>query len=86
MLEVGDRAPDFSLSGSDGQTHSLEQFRGKKAVALALRFEQTNNLNDAIESYAKSIEAYVEEEKVEAQKRQDAENARRAALVEEVTA
>ena len=35
MLHVGDRAPDFSLSGSDGQTYTLEQFKGDKAVVLA---------------------------------------------------
>ena len=35
MLHVGDRAPDFSLSGSDGLTYTLEQFRGEKAVLLA---------------------------------------------------
>ena len=34
-LEVGDIAPDFSLSGSDGKTYSLEQFKGKQAVVIA---------------------------------------------------
>ncbi len=34
-LEVGDRAPDFSLPGSDGNTYSLSQFAGKKPVVIA---------------------------------------------------
>jgi len=35
LLHVGDAAPSFSLIGSDGTTHSLAEFRGKKAVVLA---------------------------------------------------
>jgi peroxiredoxin Q/BCP len=34
-LKVGDKAPDFSLPGSDGKTYSLDQFKGKKAVVIA---------------------------------------------------
>jgi thioredoxin-dependent peroxiredoxin len=34
-LKIGDAAPDFSLIGSDGKTHSLAEFRGKRAVVLA---------------------------------------------------
>jgi thioredoxin-dependent peroxiredoxin len=34
-LKVGDTAPDFSLQGTDGKTHRLSEYRGKKAVVLA---------------------------------------------------
>jgi len=34
-LKVGDKAPAFSLPGSDGKTYSLSQFKGKRAVVLA---------------------------------------------------
>jgi peroxiredoxin Q/BCP len=34
-LKVGDKAPPFTLQGSDGKTYSLGQFEGKKAVVLA---------------------------------------------------
>ena len=34
-LEVGGTAPDFSLAGSDGKTHTLAEHRGKRAVVLA---------------------------------------------------
>jgi peroxiredoxin Q/BCP len=31
-LKPGDTAPDFSLPGSDGKTHSLADYRGKTVV------------------------------------------------------
>lgn len=34
-LEAGDLAPDFSLPGSDGRTHRLSDYRGKRAVVIA---------------------------------------------------
>ena len=34
-LEVGDKAPDFSLPASDGNTYSLSQFQGDKPVVIA---------------------------------------------------
>ena len=33
--ETGDRAPDFSLVGSDGQTHALASHLGMRGVVLA---------------------------------------------------
>ena len=34
-LSVGDRAPDFSLQGSDGKTHQLSDYKGKNIVIVA---------------------------------------------------
>ena len=34
-LEVGDAAPDFTLSASDGKSYSLSQFKGQQAVVIA---------------------------------------------------
>jgi len=31
-LEVGDLAPEFSLTGSDGQQHRLSDYRGRHVV------------------------------------------------------
>ena len=33
--EVGDKAPDFKLQGSDGKEYSLSDFAGKQAVVIA---------------------------------------------------
>jgi peroxiredoxin len=34
LLEVGDRAPDFELRGSDGEMHKLSDYRGQPVVLL----------------------------------------------------
>lgn len=34
-LKVGDKAPDFTLTGTDGKEVKLSKFRGKKVVVLA---------------------------------------------------
>jgi thioredoxin-dependent peroxiredoxin len=34
-LKAGDKAPPFSLQGTDGKTYSLDQFKGKKGVVIA---------------------------------------------------
>jgi len=34
-LRPGDQAPEFSLAGSDGKTHTLSDYKGKQAVVLA---------------------------------------------------
>ena len=34
-LEVGAKAPDFALMGSDGRIHTLAEHAGKRGVVLA---------------------------------------------------
>ena len=34
-LDTGDAAPDFTLTGSDGKTYKLSDFKGKRAVVIA---------------------------------------------------
>ena len=34
-LRIGDPAPQFSLTASDGKTYRLADYRGKQAVVLA---------------------------------------------------
>ncbi|MBS5939218.1 thioredoxin-dependent thiol peroxidase [Clostridium sp.] len=31
-MEIGSLAPDFSLAGSDGKTHKLSDYKGKKVI------------------------------------------------------
>src|SRR5689334_6071787 len=31
-LKVGDKAPDFTLPGTDGKTHKLSEYKGKSVV------------------------------------------------------
>ncbi len=33
--KVGDKAPDFTLVGTDGKTYSLKDYAGKQAVVIA---------------------------------------------------
>ena len=35
QLKPGDAAPEFSLPGTDGKTHKLSEYRGKRGVVLA---------------------------------------------------
>jgi len=34
-LKAGDEAPQFSLMGSDGRTHALDDNLGKRAIVIA---------------------------------------------------
>jgi len=34
-LKVGDKAPDFTLKGTDGKTHKLSDYTGKQPVVVA---------------------------------------------------
>lgn len=34
-LSAGDKAPDFTLKGTDGREHKLSDYVGKQAVVLA---------------------------------------------------
>lgn len=34
-IKAGDPAPDFALTGSDGKTHRLADFRDKQVVVIA---------------------------------------------------
>lgn len=34
-INAGDMAPEFQLTGSDGNTYTLSQFKNKQAVVIA---------------------------------------------------
>ena len=35
MIKVGDEAPDWEMTGSDGKVYKLSDFEGKKGVVVA---------------------------------------------------
>ncbi len=35
VLKMGDKAPEWSMVGSDGKTYTLSQFKGKSPVIMA---------------------------------------------------
>lgn len=51
-LEEGAKAPDFTLPGIDGKSHSLKEFSGGKALAVIFT---TNHCPDAIASHDRMV-------------------------------
>ena len=59
-IGVGDRAPDFTLSGTGGQQYSLAEFRGKPVVLVfypgddtPVCTKQLNSYNDGLDQFEK---------------------------------
>ena len=57
-IGVGDRAPDFTLSGTGGQQYSLAEFRGKPVVLVfypgddtPVCTKQLNSYNDGLSQF-----------------------------------
>ena len=48
-LKIGDKAPDFSLPGVDGKAHSLNDFRGKKILAVVFMCNHCPYVQGSIE-------------------------------------
>lgn len=51
-IELGTKAPDFSLKATDGKTYSLKDFSGGKALAVIFT---TNHCPDAIASHDRMV-------------------------------
>ena len=47
MLEIGTKAPDFSLPDQNGEIHSLEEYKGKKVNFIFLSKRQYRRLYNA---------------------------------------
>ena len=48
-LNIGDKAPDFALQGVDGRIHTLNEFKGKKALAIVFMCNHCPYVQGSIE-------------------------------------
>ena len=58
MLEVGTKAPEFSLPDQNGNVHTLEEYRGKKVILYFYSKDNTPgapNRPAALASYIPSL-------------------------------
>ena len=56
-VSLGDKAPDFSLPGSDGKTHNLRDHLGKNIVVIAPGFMVT--VSDDFSGFSFGIAKYI---------------------------
>jgi peroxiredoxin Q/BCP len=59
-LSVGDRAPEFTLPGTNGATHSLSDFAGKPLVLVFYPGDDTPVCTRQLNSYNEGIEQFDE--------------------------
>lgn len=59
-LSIGDRAPDFTLPGTNGETHSLSDFAGKPLVLVFYPGDDTPVCTRQLNSYNEGIEQFTE--------------------------
>ena len=59
-LAVGDRAPDFTLTGTNGSTHSLSDFAGKPLVLVFYPGDDSPVCTRQLNSYNEGIEQFAE--------------------------
>ena len=58
MLEIGTKAPDFTLQDKDGNWVSLSDFRGKKVVVYFYPKDSTPGCTRQAESFRDAYEAF----------------------------
>jgi peroxiredoxin Q/BCP len=59
-LSIGDRAPDFSLPGTNGSTHSLSDFAGTPLVLVFYPGDDTPVCTRQLNSYNEGIEQFAD--------------------------
>lgn len=57
-VSVGDRAPDFSLPGTGGNTYSLAQFRGKPLVVVFYPADDSPVCTKQLNSYNTGMDEF----------------------------
>ena len=59
-LKVGERAPDFTLPGTDDQEYSLAQYRGRPVVLVFYPGDDTPVCTKQLNSYNDDIDQFAE--------------------------
>jgi peroxiredoxin Q/BCP len=60
MLSEGSKAPDFTLQGSDGKSHSLSEFKGKNVILYFYPKDDTPGCTIEAKEFNRSIDAIEE--------------------------
>lgn len=60
MLEVGSRAPDFSLPDQNGVIHTLEEYRGKKLILYFYPKDNTSGCTKQACGFAERYPLFLE--------------------------
>ena len=56
MLKEGDKAPDFRLQGSDGKSHSLKDFKGRRLVLYFYPKDNTPGCTIEAKQFSSNLE------------------------------
>jgi peroxiredoxin Q/BCP len=59
-ISIGDRAPDFTLPGTNGSTHSLGDFAGKPLVLVFYPGDDTPVCTRQLNSYNEGVDQFAE--------------------------
>jgi len=59
-ISIGDRAPDFTLPGTNGSTYSLADFAGKPLVLVFYPGDDTPVCTRQLNSYSEGIDQFAE--------------------------
>jgi len=59
MLEIGSKAPDFSLQGTDGKLYSLKDFLGKKIVLYFYPKDNTPGCSKQAQGFKEMHDEYL---------------------------
>ena len=64
MLEVGTKAPDFSLEDQNGKTHSLSDYKGKKVILYFYPKDMTSGCSKQACAFAELYQQFREKDAV----------------------
>lgn len=60
MLEIGSKAPDFTLPDQNGELHSLKDYRGKKVILYFYPKDNTPGCTMQACGYSERVEEFTE--------------------------